>query len=271
MRRLAAALVTVVALAACGSSGTRAERAASSTTDHLRKIRSGTLSMLLLASADASAEGRGEGFQVSGPFAVASRKGRLPVADLQFTRILGAERETTRFRSTGTRAYLTAGGRTSVVPRSQVSDLFARGGDSAGPGGLDGIHLDDWMRKPRLSAGGHVDGVAVDRLTGAVDPVAAINDLVTLASDFETSNANAPRLLKGDDATRVRRAVREADVEVLVGRQDRLLRRLHLVIHFALSDQNRLRQALRSFSGAKLTFDLGVGHPNRPVTVRPPV
>src|SRR5207237_2079296 len=62
-RRLATAVagaLLAVALVTCGQSGTPAERALSSATDRLSKIRSGTLSMLLLASTDTAATGRGE-------------------------------------------------------------------------------------------------------------------------------------------------------------------------------------------------------------------
>ena len=103
-------------------------------------------------------------------------------------------------------------------------------------------------------------------LSGSVDAVAAINDLSTLATNVDATPENAPRLLTGGDAARVRRAVHDASVQVLVGKQDHLLRRLRLAIHFQLTDQNRLRQVLRRFTGAVLRFNLTVDRPNQAVT-----
>ncbi len=234
------------------------------TTDRLGSVRSGVLAMTLLATPESSTT-RGEGFEISGPFSVATQRGTLPIANIVYTRIAGSTRETARFTSNGRQAFVTTAGRTSPVPRGQLQGLFATGKRSAGPGGLEGLHLDKWMRSPRLSDGGHVDGTAVDKLTGNVDPVAAINDLVTLATDVDGSVQDAPRRLEGADAARVRRAVHDATAEVRVGKQDHLLRRLQLAIHFALADNNSLRQVLRSFTGAVLRFDLTVDKPNQRV------
>lgn len=89
-RAAGVALAGLVLTACGGSSG--AARALEDTESKLREIRTGALSLVLLASSATAAAGEGAGFSVEGTFAVGEKKGALPLADLQYTRITGAER-----------------------------------------------------------------------------------------------------------------------------------------------------------------------------------
>ena len=93
-------------------------------TEHkLDDVRSGTLSLLLLASPVDAPEGTGAGFQLEGPFAVGEEEGSLPVADLRYTRITGSERRTTRFVSTGARAFVEVDGTLTELTEAQLAGL----------------------------------------------------------------------------------------------------------------------------------------------------
>lgn len=256
-------------LVACGREPP-AQRALDDTEQRLGRVRSGVLTMKLLASPAGAPAGRGVGFELQGPFAVAEDEGSLPVADLAYTRVTGDQRRTTRFTSTGARAFVHVGGRAYELEPAQVADLRATGDDDAGDGGLDGLHLDDWIDAPRLRAGPGTGAGAIDLITGTLDPVAALNDVLALAVGFGVSEEDAPRRLEGEGAERVRRAVRGARVVLATGRSDRLLRRLQMHIDLGVEDQEALREALGRLAGVRLSMDLAVEQPNRRVQVEAP-
>ncbi|MEY2566222.1 MAG: hypothetical protein QOE35_751 [Actinomycetota bacterium] len=266
-RILGAVLASCALLAACGGDKTPGEKALGQAQSHLADVHSGTLSMTFLASTAAAPAGQGLGFSLRGPFAVASKKGTLPVARLEYTRITGSRRRTTAFISTGAAAFVELDGVTYRLTPAQVADLRAT---DEGGGGLDGLALEDWIDSPRVTSAGTRDGVAVQRISGRVDAVKAFNGVVGLAHDYGASSADAPAPLEGAGADRVRAAVRSSQVEALVGRDDHLLRSFGLVIELAPGSQQRLRSALGRFTGVRLRFDIGVARPNTRVTVRPP-
>jgi hypothetical protein len=266
-RALVVALVSTMLMAACGGDQTPGEKALSQTQSRLEDVHSGTLDMTFLASPATAPAGRGLGFSLRGPFAVASEEGRLPVARLAYTRITGSRRRTTTFISTGRAAFVNLDGVAYRLDADQVADL--RAGD-AGGGGLEGLDLEDWIDEPRVAAAGTRDGVALQRITGKVDAVKALNGVVGLAHEYGASNEDAPEPLEGEGADRVRAAVTSSHAELLVGRDDHLLRRFSLVIGLAPGAQPRLRAALGRFAGVRLSFAVGVSRPNAAVSVRAP-
>jgi hypothetical protein len=264
IRRAAAVALTGVLLAGCAGDSPGA-KALAETESKLAGVRSGTLSLLLLASPVTGSEGQGAGFQVEGPFAVGEKKGSLPVADLRYTRITGAVRRTTRFVSTGTRAFVDVDGRLTELDESQLADLRVTGEGSSG--GLDGLSLRTWLDDPEVAPGPAVDGVPTDRVTGKADAVAILNDIIGLTEQYGASGG-VPRL-EGDAADRVRRAVAGARAEVVTGRDDRLLRRADVSVDLALTDP-KVRDALGDLAGARLALSLEVTELNRPVEVAVP-
>ena len=259
-------VLALLVLAACGDGATPAEKALGETEAKLSEVRSGRMEMQLLASSSGAAAGRGSGFRIEGPFAVGEDEGDLPVADLEYTRITGARRRTTGFISTGKRAFVELDGDVYELDDAQVDDLRVTGTDEAG--GLDGLDLDEWIRQPKVAAGPRVDGMVTERITGAVDAVPAINDLLALAGTFGAGDHDGPRRLEGDGADHVRRAVRRSSVVLLTGREDRLLRHLDLVIELSVDDD--ARRALESLAGAVLRFELDVNDMNNGVRVDAP-
>ena len=264
---LALVLAVGVALlgAACGG-GSAGEKALGDTEAALDEIRSGRLSLRLLASTVDAPDGQGTGFQVEGPFAVGRTVGSLPVADLRFTRITGSARRTTRFVSTGSAAFVEVDGRTTRLGDQQVAGL--RVTDESSGGGLEGLSLRTWLDDPQVADGPVVDGVATEKVTGTADPIAVLNDLITLSGQFG-AGSDVPARLEGDAADRVRRAAGETTAEVVTGADDRLLRRADVSVTLAVVDP-RVREALGDLAGARLRLALEVTEINRPVQVAEP-
>lgn len=265
MRRAAGVALAGLLLTACGGAGGGA-KALEETESKLTGIRSGTLSLLLLASSTTAAEGDGAGFNVEGPFAVGEKKGALPVADLTHTRITGAQRRTTRFVSTGSRAFVEVDGRLTELNETQVAGLRVQQEGSAG--GLDGLSLRRWLDDAQLAPGPTVDGVATEQITGKADAVAILNDVISLTESFGAGDGTG-RKLEGDAADRVRKAVAGAQAQVVTGKDDRLLRRADVTVDLAVADP-KVREALGELAGARLTLALEIKDLNRPVEVAVP-
>lgn len=265
MRRAAAVALAGLLFAACGGTS-EAAGALKETETRLDRIRSGTLSLVLKASSTTAAESGGAGFQVEGPFAVGEKKGSLPVADLRYTRITGAERRTTRFLSTGSRAFLEVDGRLTELADAQLASLRVQ--EEGSGGGLEGLSLRQWLDDAKLAPGPAVDGAATDQITGKADAVAILNDVIGLTEQFGAGDGTM-RKLEGDAADRVRRAVADARAEVITGREDRLLRRADVSVDLAVTDP-RVRDALGDLAGARLTMALEVTSLNSPVAVTVP-
>ena len=274
MRRALAVVAVLAAastvVAGCGKASPPA-RALSATTSHLNDIHSGRLTMSLLGSSatGGDASSGAEGFRLEGPFSVATKKGRLPVADLEFTRVVGGAEQQTRFISTGSAAFLRIQSGVYRLPDARVADLRARGkvGNDAGLAGLD---LDKWVSHPTMRGDGSRDGVPVVRISGQLDPVQALNDMLSVASGLGASDPGSPTHLTGSAADRVRRAVRSSTVEIITGRDDHLLRELRVTIGLAVNARDRLRTALGRLAGVQLSMHLAVTAPNRPVHVVAP-
>lgn len=257
-RRWAGAAALVV-LVACG---TPAEKALSAAEDKLDEIRSGSVSMQMLAE-PLPGEGAGQaGFELEGAFSVGRREDQVPVADLRYTAVIGATRRTSRFRSDGRRAVLEVDGQLHELQGEQLAELKVREGGPAG--GLDGLRLAQWLEEPAVRAGPNADGVATQMITGRADAVAILGDVLDLARQF-AGDKDLPTL-EGDAADRVRAAARVTQAEVVVGREDRFLRRLDASVELGVNDAE-VRRALGRLGGARLRLELELSNLNRPVPV----
>lgn len=264
--RSVAAVAAVVALSAgCGPRG--AAGVLDETASKMGEISSGQLRLRLVASAGVDGrERRPVGFELDGPFSLPSKKGMLPLARLSLTRLRGGVGEPTVFVSTGDKAFIEVGGSAYELPSDQLSSL--RGGEP-GKGGLEGLDIADWAEKPKVTKGGSLDGVAVERVTAALDVTEALNDLVDVAARLGAGAGTGLRRIEGKSAEQLKRAVRSARLEVVTGAEDRLLRRLRIDVTL-LAPEPRLVEALGPLAGTRLELELDIAKPNQPVKIDPP-
>lgn len=250
------ALVALVALAAAGCGGNdedSAREVLDTTASKLGSVRSGVLDLKLLATP--AGERRGVGVELSGPFALRG-SGKLPVARMKWSRVVGDQRVTGVLTSTGKEAFVTAAGRTVPLGAEAVKTLT---GAASGGGSLRdlGLKVDRWIQRPRLDDGPRVDGVATDRITGELRTAAAVRDLMKVAGVDDDALAST---LNG--------AVRSARAEIITGREDRIPRRVDLRLD--LRPGRELKVALPGGGAVRLTARLELREPNRPVRVDRP-
>lgn len=264
MRTVALALAALV-LAGCGGGdggGGNANDVLAETARNLGEIESGEISMRLVVSS----EGKEVGFELDGPFQLAE-DGKLPVAEIEYTRIAGAERSTATFLATGEKAYVELEGQTYELPADQADPLRAVGGGD-GEGGLGELRIDGWLARPQLADGEEVGGDSTDRITADVDPVAVANDLLALVGQLG-GGAN-PERLEGRSAEQLERAVESSTIEVLTGEDDRILRRLTLEADLSADVPESLRERIGELPEAHFELLLEIANPNEPVEVEEP-
>jgi hypothetical protein len=262
--RLAAPFLAVLALAAsgCGGGGGGGEAGdvLRETADKLGEIRSGEITLEL--TFEAKGLGRA-GFALEGPVDLDAEP--LPVARLEVTQFAGERTDEVVFLSTGEKAYVEVGGETYVLPPELVEEVRGAVGELEAEGGLEQIELDGWIVDPQLSEGPAVAGAATDRITAKLDVVNVVNGLLDIAGELGGAPRGTPRV-EDENAERLRQSVRNTRIVVLMGKEDRLLRRLELAIDFSPSSPDEVQRVL----GTGVRFLLEVREPNSDVSVPEP-
>ena len=267
MKRLLAVLAaTAAALPGCAATGPSADEVLSETAANLGKIRSGTLSLRFLAEAG---DGEQAGFELDGPVALA-RPGELPRAEVDYTQIAGSRRGTTTFISTGERAYVVLGNETFELPDEQLQDL--RGSEEAAGGGpgLGELRIDAWVEDPEVGGGDDIGGDETDRVTAELNVANAVADIVSLARSVGAGSAGDLPTLDETNRRQLEAAVESATIEILSGKDDRLLRRLVIDIDLEADVPEDLRRALGSLGAAHMRLELTIANPNEPFEVAEP-
>jgi hypothetical protein len=265
VRRSAALLAVCALLAGCAGGGEDADEVLSETAANLDEIRSGTLHVDFRLEPRGPTGAEAFGFSLDGPFALGG-SGPLPVAEIDYTQMVGDESATVTVISTGQATFIRTGGRTYEMPPEQAAQLQGAAGQIRAGAGLGEFAIDEWIRDPELDDGGDVGGADTDRIEAELDVVAAVRDLMGLARQLGQDRSQ----LGDRDAEQLADSVRSSRLEVYTGKEDRLLRRLELEVDFGLDVPRELRSALGSLVGARVVFELGVDDPNSPVSVETP-
>jgi hypothetical protein len=264
MRRLASLLLAALSLGGCGGDG-GAEDVLEQTADNLEQIESGVISMRLLVTPKGDGSER-VGFELRGPFSLEG-PGDLPLARVEYTHVGGSERAMVTVVSTGHKAYVEVGGQAYELPPEQIAQLRAARRKLAEGEGRGELAVNDWSDEPELSNGGSVGDAETDRIEARLDVAAAAQDLVEFSRGF---GQGALGELSFADEQALARATRSATLELLTGKEDRLLRRLEIAVDLGFDVPSGLSDALGTVVGARVDFELGIGDPNEPVRISEP-
>ena len=252
MRR-AAFLVALLALTGCGGGGD-AEGILTHAATSLQKVRSATLDLRLVVTPLSGLKGR-VGFALHGPFEL--RANALPIANIVYTQYAGARQGAARFVSNGTTAYALSNGRRVDLPASALQQLR---GSVAGLGGNGAaLRFETWLKDPHVSDGGKVGGAETDHVSGDLDPVNAANGLLGLLRGLGRAVPTVP----ASSADQLRKAVKSSNIDVWVGKQDKLLRKLALKAQIGFDVPASLKRALGNAVGATVEFEFALANPNK--------
>lgn len=269
-RAVALVLLVIVAIALGGCGHTAKRDPVADAGASLSRVQRGTLHVKLDLGAGATDPSQHVGFQMDGAFDLAPQGGSLPAADLTTTNLGAPGEPPAHFVSTARDAYIVQDGVGYQLPPDELASLGRASTSSA----VTGLDVKGWAIDPASQPSTTTSaGEAVDRTTGGVDVVVALNGVVDLAGQLGGGTDAALRVPAGD-AGRVHSAVRSSSLEVLVGHDDHLLRsvtaHVELATPAASSAGGAVIQALNKLGHVTLTIELRIDHPNAPVTITPP-
>ena len=241
----------------------------------LSRVQRGTLHLKLDLGADTNDPSAQVGFQMDGVFDLAPPGAPLPAADLTTANLGSPEEPPVHFVSTAHDAFIVQDGVGYQLTPQQVAPLRLDASTGTG-GGITGLDLRGWVIDPVAQPTTTTPaGENVDRITGRADPIAALNGIVDLAGQL--GGAPDPALhVSATDADAVRSAMQSSSFEVLMGRDDRLLRGLTVQVQFAApaaarpSTGGAVAQAIDKLGHLTLTIELRLDRPNSPVDVPAP-
>lgn len=230
------------------------------TASKLGDIKSGNMELRLVAS---TPEGERVGFELKGPFSMPDGAG-LPVADVTYTRFAGSAENTFGFVSTGEAAFLKRGETFYRLPDDRVRAM--RGSEDAGSDGpFSGLDLDDWV--PDSEVVSTEEESDVETITGELDVVSAVNDILGIAREYGGLESAE---IEGEDADRLREAVDGAELTLVTGKDDRILRSLLVTMDLGRDPPDAFKRALEGFSGVNFVLELKLTEPNSKVSVEAP-
>ncbi|GAC1332202.1 MAG: hypothetical protein NVSMB17_11040 [Candidatus Dormibacteria bacterium] len=246
------------AVAGCGGQADVLGQASS----NLGNVRSGNLDLRMAVGAgDAASE---VGFEEKGPFSLPNA-GSIPVARTEVTHFVGDKHEASTFIATGRNVYIDSAGEVYQLPPAMVEQLRRA---NSGAGDLAGLKIERWATGARSSDGGQVDGVASDRVTGAVNVRQFVNDMMQLSRGLGQT-ASVPQVSPAEADT-LARAVKASHFELWAGRDDHLLRRLVVTVEFAAPAAAQGSEALGHYSQSRMALNISLSNVNHPVTVADP-
>ena len=186
-------------------------------------------------------------FGVSGAFDTAG-PGAVPNFDVVARVEFGGRQISGGLVSLGDKAYFVRGDTGWRVPREVWGPLVQQlgSGASAQSQAPLGLNPETWVRDVKSEGTQRVGGVETDHVSARVDPRAVMNDISQVARQ---NGAEAP------DGGAVSRAVKRADIDVWVGTDDQIMRRLSAVLGFA---------------GGRVRLDLRLSDVNKPQQIEAP-
>lgn len=276
MKRAIVGAAIALLVCSCGG-GSSARSAVADAGASLGRVRSGTLHLHLELAAPNGQPSARVGFQMDGVFDQAPAGATLPVADLTTVDFARPDAAPDHFVSTGHDAFLVRDGVGYQLGNDQLAPLRidpSRTTSSGGPT-LSGLDLGHWVLDPSKQPPTTVAGEQVDRVTGRVDPVAALNGIVAFAGQLNGGGGTSLRI-DDREAEHVRGTVQSSAFEVTTSTSDHLLRSLTARVDFVASpgaftsSGGAVTDALASIGHLTLTIELRIERPNQPVTVPAP-
>jgi len=236
-----------VCVAACGSSATTFT-AASSTTDVQqllrdtfsgdRELKSGRVDLAVRVD---KGGGRLQGpvaLRLSGPFE-SQGSGRLPKFALDAELTGAGQSFAVGATSTGDAGYVNVLGRDYVLSGlvfAQIVAAYEEAEKQAGGSfGALGIDPRRWLKDARNAGEAKVGDADTIKITGGVDVRAVLRDIenaIARAKSLGLKGAdNLPEPLTPAQIRQAEQSVEDAAVELYTGKDDRILRRLHVLVH----------------------------------------
>ncbi len=277
------AIVSAVAISACGSSSSSSAAQASGNPRTLLKqtfsashnVKSGVLDVhFVVTPTGSSIISTPVSLDFSGPFQ--SRVGSAP-AESNFTISFSGLGKSGSFGviSTAKAAYIRIQGVAYQLPRSDVkklqSNLTGNSSTGSAPGLASlGINPANWLTNPTIVGTETVDGAPTTHLRAGVDVTALVADFDKLLAKESSTTAKAglPTHISTSAASKVAAALHGLSVDLWTGKSDSTLRRLTLGATVPVIGSTSTQ--LGGMTSAAFSFSLDYAHLNQAETIAAP-
>jgi hypothetical protein len=295
--------LTAIVLVACGSGGdtgasgdrsrpgTAPITLVSDAVSDAHPVTSGVLDLGIRVDA----KGATAGSSLSGPLAVrlhgpfaSGAEGSLPKLDLDASIELGATKISFGLVSTGDRIWLKYGGTAYLLPSSVTRQYEAaykraerRGGEKRTTLSSLGIDPSAWLKDAKVVGDEQIGGdtathVAADvdvaklleDLNGLLERSGAVGKTLTLPQGIGASATAKTTTLSAQMRKDVERSIKSATVDVWVGKDDNLLRRLRVAVSFAVPAD--VRSSAAGPRSGSFALDAAISELNKHQTIAAP-
>ena len=270
---LALALVAVAALlSACGSSGS------SNAQDTLNQAFSTPIKS---ANVDLNAQLTLNGLkQLKGPIKLTlqgpyeSGQGKtIPKVDWDIAASAGGQNFTAGFISTGDDAFVNFQGQSYEIGKPAVAQLnkqvqAAKQKNKKNALSSLGIHPGDWLTNANNEGTANAGGVQTDHVSAAFDVGKFLDDIEKLVQKAGTQLGGAASALTPQQRAKIQQIIQNPRVDVYVGKDDHVLRRLAADITFKIP-ANQQKQ-LNGLTDGTLSFSIEFSNVGQPQTITAP-
>jgi hypothetical protein len=280
-----AAIVAVLALAACGSSSSGSGSSGSAqsllkqTFSGGHSVKSGVLGFALVFKPTGSSTLTTPiTLSLGGPFQ-SRGGGKLPQSDFTIGVSALGQRGSLGVISTGSAGYVNLQGANYQLPQADFQKLeqsFTAAQSGGGPrsSGLAqlGINPQHWLTNPSVVGTQTVNGDATTHIRAGVDVKALISDLNTFlaktAKSTSAGSAGVPTQIPQATQQQIAAAVKNATVDVWTGKSDTTLRKLALNLSVPIS--GAVSTELGGMTSAGISLTVQYSKLNQPQSIATP-
>jgi hypothetical protein len=238
-----------------------------------QKVESGRFSMSLSAEDfQGLPQLEGASLEIAGRFQ-GQGADALPEFDIDMKISAPGERLHVGAVSVGDEGFVTKGDRAYAVPGQVMgtmsdarTEISGYAGDPAPKLSAGGFDVGGWIADPEVAGTEQMDGVEVAHVEGTLDAARFVDGLAELGPGSDLPEADYLDGVASNKAM-LRRVIGEPQVDVYVGSEDRILRRL------AVTADLNLAAAGEGAGGArdgKVRFDVRLSDVNEPQTITAP-
>lgn len=271
-----------VGVAACGgSSNGDATTLLKQTFGQPHTVTSGNLNLSLsVAPSPSTAQTHPISLSFGGPFQ-SRGSGKLPASNFSISVSAGGRSGSLGILSTGTSGYITFGGTSYQLPaatfqrlESSFASITASPGSGANSGSLAklGINPLHWLVNPSVVGTETVGGASTKHIRAGVDVPALLGDVNTFLAKASSSgisgSAKLPSQLSPTSRTKIASTVKNPNVDVWTGADDKMVRKLTINLTVPVSGQ--LSAVLGGMRLAQIGLTIQYSDLNQPQTIAAP-
>ncbi|HEV2811762.1 MAG TPA: hypothetical protein VGW10_00815, partial [Solirubrobacteraceae bacterium] len=131
-----------------------------------------------------------------------------------------------------------------------------------------GIDPQRWLRDPEYAGKEDVGGAETLHIRAGIDVPRLLEDVNRVLGRAEQIQDERARQLTEAERKQIDDAIKDAKIELWTGEEDKIMRRLNVVLKFEVPEANR--SAAQGLTSGTIRFDLGLGAINEKQTIRSP-